>query len=126
MTTCVNLAARFGNRCKIAFEEKYNPGKRALEQLDPWMMEIPCRRGTIYPYGGNLLAVMIDGHPKLVRELRGLPFLKIVQDGDQEATFVFDVADFDKIAKLVKPRRRRRLTESQRRAAAVRLAPYAF
>jgi hypothetical protein len=34
----------------------------------------------------------------------------------------FDVADFDEVAALMRPRRRRQLTEAQRRACAERLA----
>ncbi len=59
MGECVNLRERFGAEYRITWDE-------AREGWDesPWLMQIPCRGGiTIYPHGGNLLAVEVDYHP---------------------------------------------------------------
>ena len=124
--TCINLHERFGSKYRITFDEAYDPSHRPGDKLDPWYMEIPCRRGTVYPQGGNRLAVMVDGYRGLVKQMRQLPYLEIVQDGQSEATFVFDVADFDKVAELVKPWRKPRMSDEQRLAAADRLREFRF
>jgi len=105
---CIDLAERFGQVHRITFDEAYDPRRRRRDQLDPWAMQLPGRFGTIYPAGGDRLGVMLDGHPQLAKRLQALPCCRLVQDGDWEKTFEFDVADFDKVAEIVRPRRRRR------------------
>jgi hypothetical protein len=87
-------------------------------------MRLPCRgKGvTIYPFGGDRLAVEVDGRPGLVKKLAAIPGVELWQDGDGETTFRFDVARFEAVAAVVRPRKRRRLPEGQRRACARRLA----
>src|SRR5262245_65154194 len=109
MCPCVNLRERFGKHYRITFDEA------AEGRDDPWMMQIPCTgRGiTLYPHGGTLLAVEVDGRWHLARRLREMG-LTVHQDGDREQTFLFDVADFDRVAEVVQPRKSRRLTEEQK------------
>jgi hypothetical protein len=119
--TCVNLAARFGQDYKIT----HDPAARTRRQKpDPWLMQLPCRgKGvTIYPHGGDRLAVEVDGRPGLAKQLVAVPGVELRQDGDEEKTFLFDVALFRPVAAVVRPRRRRRLPEGQRRACLRRLA----
>jgi hypothetical protein len=107
-STCINLLERFGKDYRVTLD----PAARTKAQKrDPWMMTIPCRGGvTIYPYGHDRLAVEVDGHPKLAKRLADIPGVTLYQDGDQEATLLFDVALFAQVAALVKPCRRRRLS----------------
>lgn len=123
---CVNLKERFGKRFKITFDECYDPRNRPKDSLDPWMMQIPCLRGIIYPHGGTTLAVEVDYRTPTAKRLAELDCCRLYQDGDQEKTFHFDVADFATVAKIVKPRRRRRMTDAQKQAARERLAAYQF
>jgi hypothetical protein len=58
--------------------------------------------------------------PRLVKALVALGG-RLHQDGDDGATIVFDVADFDKVAAVMKPLRRRQLSIEQRQACAERL-----
>ncbi len=96
---CVNLRQRFGDRYKITFDP-------ALEvRGDPWMMQIPCRFGTIYPHGGDILAVECDYHPGIAARITALGLYER-QSGHSERTFLFHVDDFAKVAEVVKPRRR--------------------
>jgi hypothetical protein len=106
---CVNLRETFGRKWRIDWDPAYDPRHVARESLDPWMMQIPCRGGTIYPHGGTRLAVECDYHPQVARQLGSIPGVELVQDGDHEKTFVFDVSLFDHVAVIVKPRRRKRL-----------------
>ena len=119
--TCVNLAARFGRDYKVT----HDPAARTRSQKrDPWLMQLPCRgRGVcIYPHGGDWLAVEVDGRPGLTKEVAATPDVELWQDGDGEKTFLFDVALFGPVAAVVRPRKRRRLPEGQRRACLRRLA----
>jgi hypothetical protein len=52
----------------------------------------------------------------VARQLAALPGVRIHQDGGigGEMTFLFDVTLFDQVALIVKPRRRRRLSEAHR------------
>lgn len=127
MPECVNLRERFAQRFKIEFDPAYDPANRHRDNLDPWAMLLPLRGGCIFPYGGGMLAVEVDGRPILKRKLAGLACTTIIQDGDGGfGSFAFAVEDFEAVADLVKPRRRRRMTERQRAAAASRLRPFRF
>jgi hypothetical protein len=117
----INLMQQFSQRYRIAFDPVYDPAHRPKDSLDPWMMEIPCERGTIYPHGESDLAVMVDYRPITAKKLAEIPGVILAQDGDQEKTFVFPVGLFDAVAELVKPRRKRHMTEANKEAARQRM-----
>jgi hypothetical protein len=121
MTTCVNLRERFGNQYRITFDEAYDPRNRPRDKLDPWMMQIPCRFGTIYPHGGRVLAIEVDQHPMAVRLLEAIPACRGHQASNRERTFLFDLADFPAVAAVVRPRQKRRLSDAQRQSARERI-----
>src|SRR5262249_32920072 len=114
--TCINLLTLFGDGYRITFDEAYNPRNVPRVKLDPWMMQIPCQgRGvTIYPHGGTTLAVEVDRRPSIAAKLAALEGLKLHQDGDTEMTLLFDVGLFEKVAEIVRPKRRKMLTDLQR------------
>jgi hypothetical protein len=122
--TCLNLRERFGRHYRIAFDPCYDPKGVPRAKLDPWYMTIPCRLGTIYPVGGDRLAVEVDYHPHVARKLAALPGAALTQNGDREKTFTFPAALFDQVAAVVRPYRRRRVSEAQRQAAREALARY--
>src|SRR5262249_24837221 len=92
------------------------------ERRDPWLVQIPCRYGTIYPHGGDLLALDLDGHRMLTKPLLAIPGVRLHQDGDHEKTFVFPPAVFDPVVALLPPRPRRQWTDEERQVQAERLA----
>jgi hypothetical protein len=106
--TCINLREPFGQQYRIGFDEA------AEGKSDPWMMTIPCRFGTIYPHGGEDLAVEVDGHARISKKVGAIPGIVLHQDGDDEKTFVFPVDLFDQVAAIVEPKRVKRLTDEQR------------
>jgi hypothetical protein len=67
------------------------------------------------------LAVEVDGRPGLVKKLAAIPGVVLLQDGDEEKTFRFDVANFCRVAEVVRPHRRRRLSPERRADLARRL-----
>ena len=97
---CVDLQERFGDQYRVRHEESYyaDHGDKARSE-DAWLLTIPCHYGHVYPFGGNLLAASVDGHPNVAGVLRRLPCCRVHQDGDfGELTAVFDVADFATVA----------------------------
>jgi hypothetical protein len=123
---CVNLKERFGHRYRITFDPAYNPKHVPRDKLDAWMMLIPCRRGVIYLYGGDRLAIEVEGRAPTRNLLHGLGCTTTCQEGDNFLSVTFDVSDFDDVARVVQPRKRRRLTEQQKQEAVERLAGYQF
>src|SRR5262245_53742455 len=107
---CSDLRAWLGDRYHIAWDPADASGHR-----DPWMKTVPCRFGTVYPHGGELLAVEVNGHKNVVSRLRRLEGLRLHQGGDREFTFVFHWSLFLAVAEIVRPHRRPRMTEEQTR-----------
>src|SRR5262245_25286113 len=114
----VNLLESFGTLYRVTFDPGYDPRGVPKRRLDPWMMQLPCRRGVIYPFGGDRLAVEVDYHSQAAKKLAAVPGVELWQDGDHETTFLFPVNLFDRVASLVGPRKRRRchLSPEQLRA----------
>ena len=117
----INLTERFGGDYRITFEEGYAHRGKHRDNLDPWYMQIPARFGTIYPYGRNTLGVMIDNHRYVAKKLAGLACCQLVQDGNLEKTFLFDVDHFPAVAAILLPHRKPQLTEDQRQASRERM-----
>lgn len=121
---CIDLKKRFGKLYRVRYKESYQaehePGARAN---DPWLKIIPCRVGHIYPWGGERLAAFQPRGPVALK-LKALPGVVTWTDGDDGVTVLFDVEQFDAVAKLMQPRRRRQVSTEQREAAARRFAEY--
>jgi hypothetical protein len=122
--TCINLLEVFGADFQITFDPAYNTRGVPSRCLDPWMMQLrgKGRRVTVFPFGGSRLGVEADGRPGLVKKLLAIPGVELWQDGDREKTLVFDVSLFGLVAAVVRPRKKRRLSEEQRRECIRRLA----
>ena len=115
---CVNLRERFGRQYRVEHEESYyaQHGHHA-RVADPWLMVIPCVHGHIYPHGGNMLAASVDGHPNVAGALWRLKCCRVQQNGDfGELTVLFDVADFAKVAAVMRSKWRRVMSEAQKGA----------
>lgn len=123
---CINLRDRFGDRYRITFDPAYSARHVPREKLDPWMMLVEFRGGNIYPHGGDLLAVEVEGRRFLRKRLAALPGLTLKQDGDDFQSWTFPVEQFDAVAEIVQPRRRRVLTEAQRAEFVERTQAYRF
>jgi hypothetical protein len=120
---CPNLKQLFGKRYKIECEESYRAqyGPRARTS-DPWRLILPCKHGNICPWGPSTLAAVTDKAGAIAKRLRALPGVILWQDGSDGATILFPLNLFDQVATIMRPRRRRCLSEEQRRESATRLA----
>jgi hypothetical protein len=111
MPTCVDLRAHFGDRYRVTVGRESAEGPR---DNGPWLLQVRCRRGLIYPYSATHLAVMVDGHREVDRRVAALPGAEVIQGGDREKTIRFPVGLFDRVAALVKPYRRPALSADNR------------
>ena len=122
---CINLKRRFGRRYRVTYEESYRVehGSRVVQEV-PELLVLLCRYGEVFPHGGNLLGASVGGHPNVAGRLRRIKCCRIHQDGDfGELTVLFDAADFRKVAKIMRPRRRRQITPEQKVELVRRLHP---
>ena len=127
---CINLKEAYGDRYRVEYEASYHAeyGPSARNE-DPWLMIITGKNGHIFPWGGDVLAATTStpkrrgNNANLLVELH---CCQTKQDGDDGVTVVFHRENFDDVAEVIKPRRRRRLNPAQREAAIRRLAKYRF
>ena len=111
---CVNLQKRFGREFRIEYEESYYAERTKKTLEDPWLMIMLCQHGHICPWGDNLLAACTDKNGSVANRLRKHPLITITQDADDGVNALFDVKHFDEIAAIMKPKRRRQVSEAER------------
>lgn len=122
---CVDLRRTFGRRFRYEWDPAYHastPKGRKSEQA--WLTRIECKHGWIAPHGGRRLAAYCDAGPVKRRELEGLTCVGTVQGGGDcpEVIVTFDVADIEQIATVLKARRPRVYTSSERARRRSRLS----
>ena len=123
---CVDLWRRYGDRFVVSTDPAYQTTGIRHASLDPWYFQLPCKFGTIYPHGGSTLGVFVDYHSRIAARVGQLPGVRLWLDGDAEKTYLFPVSLFEEVARIVKPRKRRRQTPEQRASSAERLRQYQF
>jgi hypothetical protein len=112
---CIDLKARFGDTYRVVREASHTADRGdSARAHDPWLLLIPCLHGHIYPHGGELLGASTDRRGPIAKALASLPGVRVVQDGSDGITVTFPVAEFEAIAAVLKPRRRRVLTPEHR------------
>ena len=67
---CVNLRIRFGRRYRIEYDDSYYAQYGLCRGRTPWLKIIPCQRGHIFPWGGNMLG-RVNLRPRLHRPEAG-------------------------------------------------------
>jgi hypothetical protein len=117
----VDLLATFGDKYRIIRDPA-----STLRNSDPWYWVIPCRFGEIYPFGGDLLCVWIVGSRRSALAERLVPQLRRHQIGEGETIFLFPLTLFDRVAELVRPRRKRRLSAGHRKTLTAAGAAHRF
>ena len=114
-TTCIDLKARFGDVLRIEHEESYVADRgEHVRTADPWLMMIPCQHGHICPWGGDILAACTDRRGPVAKRLTESGHTEVWMDGDDGVNVKFHVDDFEEIAAIMKPRKRRRLSPEHR------------
>ena len=75
-------------------------------------MELRCRYGRVYPKGGEILQAYSD-HPRIRAKLRALP-CAMSERGDVETVITFHVDDVKQMFSVLKPYRRRQVSDAER------------
>lgn len=115
MDCCINLRERFGDRYRVAYEEGYvaQYGKDARVD-DPWLQIVLCRHGHIYPQGGEILAASTNERGPVAGALVRLKCTTVLQDGSDGVNVAFHVDHFDVVAAILRPRRKRQVSDQDR------------
>jgi hypothetical protein len=118
--SCVDLRAIGDGRYKVTLVDGAVGPKRG-KRIDPWELEIICNRGrgSIIPHGGSKLNAYCRGD--LAATLKALACVTVWQEGDDECTVLFDVADFQPVFELLGARRKRNLSDEAKAALVARL-----
>ena len=113
--TTINLRDRFGSEFHV-WRECHDDCRQNPEEFDrvagsdPHRMIIPCQFGHFYVHGDQMLGASTKSRGPTAKRLSALLCVRVVQDADDGINVIFDAADFDAVAEIMKPRRRRRLT----------------
>ena len=119
MPDCIDLWKTYRKKYRVGWDES-----QIAPSTDPWLSQVLCRHGHIYPQGGDLLAVSTNRRGHFLRKFVELGCMTVLNDGDDGINASFHIKDFDKVTKIMKPIRRRSLSPEQRAAASERLAQY--
>jgi hypothetical protein len=115
MKHCIDLESRYGRENRIcrdpAYFAEYGPHARIR---DPWYLRIPCKHGHIYPHGGDKLGASTDRRGAIANRLVAIPDVEVVQNGSDGINAIFAVKDFSRVAAIMRPKRRRRLSPAHR------------
>ncbi len=114
---CLDLKLLYGERYKIARDPAAGPRSQ-----DPWLWQIPCLFAHVYPYGPGTLGVSTHRRGAIANRLMALPFVTVTQDASDGINASFPLADADAVFAIVKPRKRRRLSETVKAAAIARFS----
>jgi hypothetical protein len=63
---CIDLQKEYGRGYKVQSEDGNT------RSPDPWLAQIVCKHGHIYPNGGEMLGASTNHHGKIANTLKGL------------------------------------------------------
>ena len=111
---CPDLAAVAAGRYKITYECPLDRRPTGGPK-DPWAAMVPCAGGShIYPFAHGTLALFLLGRrPKLTRFLEEIG-CEVRTRGDDGTTLVFAVGLFERVAQMIRARKRKRLSPEHR------------
>ena len=125
--TCLDLKELFGETYRLDVDESYYAERPEFRhQEEPWLTHIICRHGHIGVWGGNLLFASTNTRGTMAKQLKALRCVQVVQDGSDGVNVTFDLKDFDKVARVMAPKRRRRLSPEHRQRLLEVGAKYRF
>jgi len=109
----IDLKKQYGTKYKIQLDESADIlNQEKSERL--WYYRIPCKYGHIGVWGKKTLSYYCD-RPRFITKLINLVEIngwKIVQRGESEIQFTFAMTHFYEVADIVKPKKKRQMTEA--------------
>lgn len=112
---CPNLHELFGSKYRVTWEQDGMTAHRESNPETKWRMRIVGKRGEVYPYGPNRLAVA-TGNPYVARKLG-----QKIKPGE-ECAVQFHVDNTQTVFDLIKPRRRKQVSEATKERLASQLS----
>jgi hypothetical protein len=101
---CINLLEMFGHKYQV---------DRSGKKSDPWLQIIPAKYGEFYPHSLDLIGFASNSR-KIGLRVAKIPGVVILQEAEDGLNVGVDAALFPAVAKIVKPRRRRKVTDKER------------
>ena len=124
---CLDLKELFGDRYKLGIDESYYAERAEFRRDEEvWLTHIVCQHGHIGVWVDDLLVACTNSAGAVATRLKALPFAEAVQDGTDGANVTFPVEHFDAVAEVMKPRKRRRLSEEHKAKLAASNTKYRF
>ncbi len=113
---CVDLRLwAKANRYRFRLEESYRAESFPHVRGDGrWYVEILCKSGIIYPYGGTQL--LTHAKSRTASAIAKLPGVHLYQTDGTARVLKFPVERLDEVAAILKPRKRRTLSPYRARA----------
>ena len=127
MTSCIDLKELFGDRFKLDVDESYYAERSEFRRDEEvWLTHILCQHGHIGVWGDDLLVACTDSAGAVAKGLAALSFTTVAQDGSDGLNATFPVEHFETVVEIMKPRKRRRLSEEHKAKLAASNAEYRF
>jgi hypothetical protein len=112
--TCIDLRPwAQTHRYRWRWEESRQQGEE-----DAFLVEVLCKNGLIYPFGGETLLAYAKAGVK--KQLTEIPDTKHHQSDGNAEVFKFPVSRLDEVAAILKPRKRRVVVPSPKQLEALR------
>ncbi len=115
----IDLKNRFGQKYRIFMDEAWyaETVESCSDKIKhrPWYYEIRGKYGTIYLYGTDKLAVRITANrikSRVKTDYRNI--LSLYLEAEDESIFLFSPEYLEIVAGLIKPRRKKQVTEKER------------
>ena len=127
MTSCIDLKELFGDRFKLDVDGGFYAERPEFRrEEEPWLTHILCQHGHIGVWGDDLLVACTNSAGAVATRLKALSFAEVAQDGTDGVNVTFPLEHFDEVAEVMKPRKRRRLSEEHKAKLAASNAKYRF
>lgn len=122
----IDLKEQYGKRYRVTLDESWDVerDKKAVDR--PWYDEIGGRRGWCYLQNRSVLAIELNNRIFTAnKDKLSFPYVHVRGGGETQKLFV-DEKHIDKAISLILPRKRKQLSEDQKRQLSERLTKFRF
>lgn len=110
----MNLKEKFGSRYRVTLDESFKIADTESRKEEWRYQEIKGKYGVIFPYGWDKPAVTFTSNVVANRFSQKANDWQILQNGEDERTYLIPKSDLGEIFDAIKPRKKRQLTPEQR------------
>jgi hypothetical protein len=121
----MNLKQLFGRRYRVTLDESWGHETEEGKSKNEWRYhEIKGKYGVIYPYSYSQLTCIFNS--MIVYGWFKDRGWRIIQDGESEKNVFIPFESIEEVLKAIKPRKRRQLTEEQKKRLTEQVKAYSF